>query len=173
MEGGDRSVVIKPMVTTNNAKTHDMPVVVKNLQPLGAGSGWQTRHHVDFSKSTHVTVAENNVTAFEEVLVRLRVVEATDDGPDGGDGGGDGLDDGGGAPVRSDGVGVVVHEIFRDPDGRWKSPYGRSSGLFVVVYGGCGGGCGGGGGGGLDSLNLKRRMHDSGEDRADDDDDTI
>ncbi|KAL4576104.1 hypothetical protein LXL04_012193 [Taraxacum kok-saghyz] len=38
---GDRSVVVKPVVTTDNAEAHDVEIVVEDLQPLGAGSSWQ------------------------------------------------------------------------------------------------------------------------------------
>lgn len=99
------------------------------------------------------------MTALEKVLVRLRVIEAADDGPDGVDGGGDRLDDGGGALVRTNGVGVMMHKIFRDPDRRRYSPYGGRRRLFMVVDGGRGGDGRVVGGGGVDSLNLNRRRH--------------
>lgn len=59
------------------------------------------------------------MTALDEVFVRLRVVEASNDGPHGGDRGGDLLDHGGATLVRAHLVCVVHGNRVRDLGGAW------------------------------------------------------
>jgi len=112
MKSSDRTVIIEPVVPTDNAEAHNMALVVEDIEALRAGSRRQSGHDVDFPECADVAVADDDVTALEKVLVSLGVVESADDGPDGGDGGGDGLDHGGAALVGADGVGVVVEDFI-------------------------------------------------------------
>lgn len=158
MEGGDRAVIVEPMVPADDAEADDVSLVVEDLEALGAGPRGEAGDHVDLSESADVAVSDYDLAALEEVLVGLGVVEAADDGPDGGDGGGDGLGHRGAALVGAHRVGVVVDGVVWDG-------YRRVDYLVICHCWGDGGGSGGGVGGasggvgGVDSLELKRRRH--------------
>ncbi|KAF5453717.1 hypothetical protein F2P56_028600 [Juglans regia] len=112
MKGGNGPVIVETVVPTDDAKAEDVALVVEDLEALGAGGGGQSRHHLDLSDSAHVTVAVDDVAALEEVLVGLRLVESSDQGPDGRDGSVDGLDHSGAALVGPEGVGMVEgHQV--------------------------------------------------------------
>lgn len=138
MEGGDGAVVRKAVIATNDAKAHNMTFVIEDLEALSAADGWETRYDVDLPESTNVSVSDNDVAALDEVFVGLRVVEATDEGPDGGDGGRDFLNHGGAALVRANSVGVVAGYMVGDFGGA-RRPSLVLLGLFICGSGG--GGC--------------------------------
>lgn len=102
MEGRDGSVVREPMVTTDDAETYDVSLVVEDIETFGGASGGETGNDVDLTETTDVsTVSADDAAAFEEVFVSLRVVEAANDGPYGRDWSGDLLDYGGATLVRT------------------------------------------------------------------------
>ncbi|CAL5346535.1 unnamed protein product [Camellia sinensis] len=84
--------------------------------PVG-GHGGEAGDDVDLPDGADVAVAVDEVAALDEVLVRLWVVEAADDGPDGGDGSGDVVDGGGAALVGTHGVSVVARDGVRHRSG--------------------------------------------------------
>ena len=77
------------MVSTDDAETENVMHVVKDLETFCAPGGREARDDVDFTEGTNITIPNNDVTALDEVLVSLGVIEAADHGPDGGYGGGD------------------------------------------------------------------------------------
>uniref|UniRef100_A0A0A0L1E3 Uncharacterized protein n=1 Tax=Cucumis sativus TaxID=3659 RepID=A0A0A0L1E3_CUCSA len=91
-----------------------MTFVVENLQPLGAVGCREAGNDANFTEASNVAVTDDDVTALDEVLVRLRVVEAADDGPHGGDRGIDLLNDGGAALVHGNSVVVVTRHRVRN-----------------------------------------------------------
>lgn len=102
------------MISADHTETDDVLFIVEDFKSFGANGGGETGDDTDFTESAYVAVAEDDVTAFDEVFVGLGIVEATDDGPDGGYGSGDFLDDGGAALVGRDGVGVVASDGVGD-----------------------------------------------------------
>lgn len=93
MECSNGTVVSKPVISTNNAKTDDMTILVEDLEAFGAAGRRETWYKVDLPECAHITFAVDETAAFDEVFVGLWLVEAANDGPDGGDGGGCFLDD--------------------------------------------------------------------------------
>ncbi|KAL6998452.1 hypothetical protein U1Q18_008579 [Sarracenia purpurea var. burkii] len=108
MECRHRPVIREPVVATDDAEADDVPLVVEDLEALGAVRGGEAGDEVDFPNGADSAVAVDEVAALDEVLVRLWVVEAADDGPDGGDWSGDLLHRGGAALGGANGVGVVT-----------------------------------------------------------------
>lgn len=98
------------MVPTDYAKTNDVALFVKDFQSLRAVNSWQPGDNTDFTKSANVTIAIDEVAAFDEVFVRLWIVKPADDGPYGGDRCGDPLDRGGAALVGSHKMCVVFDD---------------------------------------------------------------
>lgn len=95
------------MFAADDSEANNMPLIVKNLEPLRAVNGGDTGDQTDLTeRSDGVRVSVDDVAGLDEVLVGLWVVEAADHGPDGGDGGADVLDHGGAALVGAHGVGV-------------------------------------------------------------------
>lgn len=108
MNGRDRAIVPKPMLTTNDSKPGDVAFIIENIKPLGAGGGGEAGDDVDLPGGPHGHVeVVGDVAAFDEVLVGLWAVEAADDGPDGGERGVDALGEEGGALGGAHKVGVV------------------------------------------------------------------
>ncbi|MCI38068.1 hypothetical protein A2U01_0059296, partial [Trifolium medium] len=81
------------VVPTNDAKTDDMTLLVKDLKAFGAAGSRESRYKVDLPECAHITVATNKATTLDEVFVGLWFVEAANNGPNGGDGGGCFLND--------------------------------------------------------------------------------
>lgn len=127
------SVVRKAVVPAHDAEADDVALVVQDLQPLGAADRGQPGYDADLPEGPDVAVSDDHVAALDEVLVRLRVVEAADDGPHGGDGGEDVLAHGGAALVGAHRVGVVAGHVVRDLCG---------GGVAVGLFAGRGGGSG-------------------------------
>lgn len=118
VQARDRPVVRQPVVPTHDAKTDDVSLVVKDLEPLRAADSWQPGYDVDFPQRPHLAVTKDDVAALDEVLVGLWVVEPAHDRPHGGYGGCDVLGHGGAALVGAHRVGVVAGDAFRDVGGR-------------------------------------------------------
>ncbi|GAU29757.1 hypothetical protein TSUD_161620 [Trifolium subterraneum] len=95
MKSCNRTVVSKPVIATDHAETDDVAFIVENFETFGADGGGEAGNDANFTESAYVTVAEDEVAAFDKVFIGLWIVEATDDGPDGGDRSGDFLDYGG------------------------------------------------------------------------------
>lgn len=74
---------------------------------------------MDLSKSPYFSISDKKVTALDKVFVCLRVVETSNDRPNGGDGSGDLLDHGGATLVRADLVCVVHGYRVRDLGCAW------------------------------------------------------
>lgn len=102
------------MVSANDAEAENMTLVVKDLEALCAPGSGEARDDADFTKGTNFTIPNDDVTAFDEVLVSLGIIESADNGPDGGDGGGDLLDNGRAALVGTNWVRVVASNGVRD-----------------------------------------------------------
>lgn len=94
VEGGDGVVVAKPMIATYDTETKNMPLLVEDIQPLGAATSREARNHADLTEGADVALAHYHVAGLDKVFVDLRLVEASDDRPDGGKRGRDWLDDG-------------------------------------------------------------------------------
>lgn len=158
MEGGDGAVVREAVLAADDAYAEDVPLLVQDLQPLGAALRRQSGDDPNLPEGPHVAVSDDDVAALHEVLVNLRLVEAADHRPDGRDWGDHLLHHGGAALVRADGVGVVSGHNLRD---RWggavcyRSPGWRVLGLLLACHVDVVGG-GGGDGGVVDSVELKR-----------------
>lgn len=110
MKSSYRTVVSEAVVAADHTETDDVAFIVENFKAFGADGGGKAGDDTDFTECTDVTVAEDDVAAFNKVFVGLGIVETADDGPDGGDGSGDFLDDGGATLVRGDGVCVVASD---------------------------------------------------------------
>ncbi|KAL1804618.1 hypothetical protein ACET3Z_027686 [Daucus carota] len=123
MERRHRPVVLEAVLAADHAEAHHVLFLVEDLEALGAVLGGEAGDDVDFPESPDVAVAEEEVAAAEEVFVRLRVVEAAHDGPDGGERRVDVFDHGGAALVGAQGVCVVERHRVRD--------------LRAVAWGGC------------------------------------
>lgn len=95
MKSGDRTVVSKTVIAADHTKTDDVAFIVEDFEAFGTYGGGEAGDDANFTESTYVTVAEDDVAAFNKVFVSLWIVEAADDGPDGGNWSGDFLDDGG------------------------------------------------------------------------------
>lgn len=109
MYSRDGAVVPQPVVPAHDAEAEHVPLVVQNLQPLGARGRREARHHVHLAeRADFARVPADDVAALEELLVGLGVVEAAHYGPHGGDGGVDGLHHRGAALVRQRHRGVRV-----------------------------------------------------------------
>lgn len=155
MERGHGAVVTQAVMAAHHAETHHVLLIVQDLKPLRAGLRRHPRHHPHLPESAHVAVADDNVAALQEVLVRLGVVEAPDDRPDGADGGVDRLHHGGAALVGPHRVAVVAEHVFRHGELAGNGADPRGLRLFLVRRRG--------GGGDVvswaDPLKLKRRRH--------------
>ncbi|KAK8517173.1 hypothetical protein V6N13_092459 [Hibiscus sabdariffa] len=132
------------MNAADDAETKHVMFVVEDLEPFGAEGGGETRYHVDFTEAAHVAVADDDVTALEEVFVRLGVIETANHRPDGFHGGVNGLNHGGATLVRT----KIVNMVSRDHVGggdtggeREKVSEGGGLGLSLVVAAADGGGC--------------------------------
>lgn len=144
------------MNTSDDAKAKHVMFVVEDFKPLGAESGGETRYDVDFTEAAYVTVTDDDMTAFEEVFISLRVIETANHRPDGFDRGVDGLNHSGATLVRTQGVEVVGGDHVGNGDAGRKREKGRESGrgwglLFLVVAGANGGGGG--------AVELQRGRH--------------
>ncbi|CAN6467438.1 unnamed protein product [Victoria cruziana] len=107
------------MVAAHDAEADDVALVVEDLEALGGAAGGQAGDDAHLSEAADIAVAAHQRAASNEVLVRLGLVEAPDDGPDDADGGLDGLHDGGAALVGGDLVSVVaVQHIRHEGEGR-------------------------------------------------------
>lgn len=102
------------MIPADDGERDHMAVIVEDFEPLVGDGGGEAGNHADTPESTDVSVAGDDVTAPDEVLVDLRSFKAADDGPDGFDWGTDLLDHGGAALVATDGVGVVPGDFVGD-----------------------------------------------------------
>ncbi|CAL5351557.1 unnamed protein product [Camellia sinensis] len=117
VERRHRLIIREAVIAADDAEADDVALVVENLEPLSAVGGGEAGDDVDLPDGADVAVAVDEVAALDEVLVRLWVVEAADDGPDGGDGGGDVVDGGGAALVGTHGVSVVARDGVRHRSG--------------------------------------------------------
>jgi len=119
-----RLVIRQPVVPAHHAEANDVALVVEDLEAFGAVGGRQARDNADLPDGADVAVAVDDVAALDEVLVRLWVVEAPHDWPDGGDRGGDLLRQGRAALVRPHRVGVVPRDGVRHRRGgaRYRAP---------------------------------------------------
>lgn len=147
VEGGNRSVIHQAVVPAYDAEADDVAFLIKDLKSLHAVSSGQTRDDPHFTDGPHVPIATDDVAALDEVFVCLRVIEATEDGPNGGDWGGDMLDHGGATLVWANGMSMMSSDGIGDLSGTW---YWCTSLQFFTGGGGGGGGCRSGGG--IDSL---------------------
>lgn len=102
------------MIPADDGERDDMAAIVEDFEPLVGDGGGEARDHADTPESADVSVAGDDVTAPDEVLVDLRSVKAADDGPDGVDWGADLLDHGRAALVATEGVGVVPGNFVGD-----------------------------------------------------------
>ena len=101
-------VVPKAVVAANHAEAHHVPLVVEDLETLGARNGGEAGDHEHLAeRADSNAVAGDHVTALDEVLVPLRFVEAPHHGPHGGDRRLDGLDHDGAALAGPHHVRVV------------------------------------------------------------------
>ncbi|KAA8517459.1 hypothetical protein F0562_017752 [Nyssa sinensis] len=96
------------MVPAHDTEAYDVVVVVQDFKAFGAVGGREAGNDVDLAEGAYVAVPADDLAALDEVLVRLWVVEAANDGPNGGDWGRDLLDHGGAALVGSHDVRVVA-----------------------------------------------------------------
>lgn len=76
------AVVVEPVLAADHAEAQQVVFVVENLEALGAGGGWEAGHDGDLSDAADAAVAWAHVAALDEVLVLLRVLEASNQGPD-------------------------------------------------------------------------------------------
>ncbi|KAK8489389.1 hypothetical protein V6N12_073031 [Hibiscus sabdariffa] len=104
------------MISSDHTKAKHVAFIVKDLKPLRAGTCRETGHHLDFAKTTHVSIAHGYVAALEEMLVCLGVVKATNERPNCLHGGLDGLNHRRTTLVRSQGVDVVRRDRVRQRD---------------------------------------------------------
>ena len=107
VQWGNGSVVSQAVVPAYDAKTKHVPLVVENLEALGARGGGKAGDDLDLPESADSTVAVNHMTTFEKVLVRLRIIEPPHHGPHRRDRSVDNLDHSGTALFRSDVVRVM------------------------------------------------------------------
>ena len=113
MESGDGSVVREAVLTADDAEADDVALIVEDLESLGAVIRRKAGDDLDLAESAYVAVADDDVTALDEVLVSLGIVESPDDRPDRGDRCGDLLDHSGARLVRSNLVRVVTRHSLR------------------------------------------------------------
>lgn len=114
MESGDGAVVVEAVVAADDAEAEHVSLVVENIEALGAGDGRHAGHHADLAESADgAAVADDDVAALQEMLVRLRVVEAADQGPHGLQRGCDLLHHRRAALVRPHRVDVVLQQAVR------------------------------------------------------------
>ena len=79
----DGAVVVEPVLAADHAEAEQVVDVVENLEALGAGGGREAGDDGDLPDAADAAVAGAHVAALDEVLVLLRVVEASNEGPDG------------------------------------------------------------------------------------------
>lgn len=102
VHGRHRFVVVKPVLSADNPEAQNPVVVVEELEPLGAGGGWEAGDYSHFPDASYSAIAGDEAAAFDEVFVALWVVEAADERPNHRGGGVDslGYEGGAGAWVR-------------------------------------------------------------------------
>jgi len=86
VERRHRPVVPQAVVAADHAEAHHVPLVVKDLEALGARNGGEAGDHKHLAERADANAfAGDHVAALHEVLVTLRFVEAPHHGPHGGD----------------------------------------------------------------------------------------
>uniref|UniRef100_A0A2P2JPW4 Uncharacterized protein MANES_17G013400 n=1 Tax=Rhizophora mucronata TaxID=61149 RepID=A0A2P2JPW4_RHIMU len=109
MHSRHRTVILHPMLPSNDTKPRDEAVVVEDVEPLGAGGSRRAGDDVDVAGGPHGhREVGANGAALDEVLVGLGLVEAAYDGPDSVVGGVDALGQEGGTFSRSNSVAVEL-----------------------------------------------------------------
>ncbi|CAH9074336.1 unnamed protein product [Cuscuta europaea] len=103
----DAAVVVEAVLAADDAEAEDVPVVVEDLEALGAGGSGDAGDDGDLPDAADAAVAGHGA-ALDEMLVLLGVVEAADEAPDDGGGGVDVLSDERGAGVGQGIEGVVA-----------------------------------------------------------------
>lgn len=76
MKCSNGTVVSKLVITTNNTKTDDMAVLIKDLKAFGAAGSREARYKIDLPECAHITVATNEATTLDKVFVGLWFVKA-------------------------------------------------------------------------------------------------
>jgi hypothetical protein len=71
------------VVATDNAETDDVAFVVQDLEAFCTSRGGEAGYNVDLAESADVPFADGEMAALDKVLVGLRIVESSYDGPDG------------------------------------------------------------------------------------------
>lgn len=70
---------MESVLPADDAEPDSVVVLIKDLQPLGARRGGETRHHMDLTEASHVgPIPGDDAAATEEVFVCLGLVEAAD-----------------------------------------------------------------------------------------------
>ncbi|WVY90734.1 hypothetical protein V8G54_036248 [Vigna mungo] len=109
-----RPIVPQAVVAADHAEAHHVPLVVKDLESLGARNGREARDHAHLAERANANaVAGDHVAALHEVLVPLRIVEASHHGPHGGDRRLDRLNDDGAALAGPHRMRVVARRRLR------------------------------------------------------------
>lgn len=82
VHGGHRPVVPQAVVPADDAESGHAPLVVEDVEPLRAGGRRQTGDDADVTQRADADAEPlPHAAALDEVLVRLGLVEAADDGP--------------------------------------------------------------------------------------------
>jgi len=81
VHGRHGAVVMEPVLAADHAEAEQVVVVVENLEALGAGGRREARNDGDLPDAADAAVAWAHVAALDEVLVLLRIIEASNQGP--------------------------------------------------------------------------------------------
>uniref|UniRef100_A0A2P2JPW6 Uncharacterized protein n=1 Tax=Rhizophora mucronata TaxID=61149 RepID=A0A2P2JPW6_RHIMU len=109
MHSRHRTVILHPMLPSNDTKPRDSAVIVEDIEPFGAGGSRQPGDDCDVAGGPHIKrEVGSHGAALDEVLVGLGLVEASNYGPDDVVGGVDALGQERGAFPRVDSVGVEL-----------------------------------------------------------------